>query len=874
MNKFYSSTRSKITILLSILSLSLLFSCNQKSTKKTIPLNEGWEFYYTPEDKWYPAEVPGNIHTDLFSAGLIEDPFYGNNADSLQWVSETTWHYRKDFEIAKLFYNRNLELVFDGIDTHCDIILNGDTIGNTYNMYRQWTFPIDDSVKKEKNNLELIFYPSDSINSINETKKGYAIPDNRVFSRKAPYHYGWDWAPNLNTCGIYKNVYINSWEKLRITNVNLEQKYLSDTMAVVIANIDLESENYYNGNVKIYSPHHEFDTLYEKLEIFEGKQSYPVKFYVKDPQLWWCNGMGTPKTYDVVVEVSTKFRVEKKELKIGLRTIELSTKTDPNGQQFYFILNGTPVFAKGANWVPAEYFNGSNSTQNYTELLSLAKEANFNMLRVWGGGIYENDEFYSICDSLGIMVWQDFMFSCAMYPIDEKQIDNITEEVKYQVNRLYNHPSIVMWCGNNEISNAWFDWGWQKQYNISVEDSLEIWNEYDNLFHRVIPNTIIEIDKSRKYIPSSPYYGWGHKESITHGDSHYWGVWWGMENFDKYYENTGRFMSEYGFQGLPAMSSLEKFIPEDSLFLYSESLKSHQKHPYGFEAIDEYMKRDYPVPEDFSDFVYVSQILQAEGLQKAFDSHISSRPYCMGTLFWQFNDCWPVMSWSAVDYYKQPKALYYFAKRSFENIHAAVRNDEGKITFSVTNHNSNTINTKIVCKIKKFDGSLIYADSLNVMLELLRTNNIDFYHLPDTVITNNMNNSFIEFTITDFDFENDIYHKAFVVGKPKNLNLPAEDFQYNIKKKDAYWEINLKSRFFTKNLYLYTEDNSGKFSDNYFDLIPGEITTILFFPDKNSNNLSLKFKSMNGIIDIKKQTELSDSLSTNSNFTELLPVND
>ncbi len=866
MNRFKISIFSKIVIILSILSLNLFFSCNQKSTKKIISLNEGWEFYYAPEDKWYPAEIPGNIHTDLFSAGLIKDPFYGNNADSLKWISNTTWRYRKEFEIAKLFYNRNLELVFDGLDTHCDIILNEDTIGKTYNMYRQWVFPINDSIKQEKNNLEIIFYPADSINLLNKSKLEYAIPDKRVFSRKAPYHFGWDWAPALNTCGIYKNVYINSWEKLRIKNINLEQKYLSDTIAEIYANINLESENYYNGNVKIYSPTNEFDTLYSKLEIFEGSKTYPVKFEIKDPQLWWCNGLGESKLYDIIVEVSTKFRVERKELKIGLRTIELSTSTDPSGQQFYFILNGIPVFARGANWVPAEYFNGQNSYENYLALLNLAKQGNFNMLRVWGGGIYENDEFYSICDSLGIMIWQDLMFSCAMYPLNDIQIENIQKEVNYQVTRLYNHPSIVMWCGNNEISNAWFDWEWQKQYNISEEDSLKIWTDYDNLFHRIIPKTIAKIDKSRKYIPSSPFYGWGHKESITHGDSHYWGVWWGMEDFNKYYENTGRFMSEYGFQAFPNIESLKKFIPKDSLYLYSECIKSHQKHPFGFKAIDNYMQSDYPVPQDFEDYIYISQILQADGLQKAFDAHISSRPYCMGSLFWQFNDCWPSISWSAIDYYKKPKALYYYAKRSFNKIHASVRNNNGKISFFVTNQNNKTINTKIVCNIKDFYGELIYADSLNIMLDLLRSTEIDFYHLPDTVITNNIHKSFIELNISDFDSEEIIYSNTYTLGKQKELTLPKSNITYNIKRKKSYWEISLRSNVFIKSLYLYTASNTGDFSDNYFNLTPQKEVIVFYYPQAKTNEMRIKFKSLNRIVNESIIPPLMDSLPTNSNL--------
>lgn len=847
MNSFKISW-SKITIIISLLGLVVLFSCNQKSTKKKIDLNDNWEFYYAKTDKWYPATVPGSIHTDLFANELIDDPFYSTNADSLVWISNETWKYRKEFSIQKLFYNRNLEIVFDGLDTHAEIFLNEKKIGETSNMYRQWVFPIDDSIKKEKNTLEVIFHPSSEYNAEKLSDDNYAIPDNRVFSRKAPFQYGWDWAPNLETCGIYKDVYINSWEKLRIKHINFEQKRITDTLATIIAKIELESENFYNGDVKIFSPNHEFDTLYQKLDIEEGINIYEIEFGIQDPELWWCNGLGNAKTYDITVQVSTKFRVEEKHLKIGVRDIELATNSDDYGQEFYFIINDIPVFARGANWVPAMYFSGSNTYENYLDLLQMAKDANFNMLRVWGGGIYENDEFYTICDSLGIMVWQDFMFSCAMYPLDEEMTNNIVKEVNYQVNRLNNHPSVVMWCGNNEISNAWFDWGWQDQYNISAEDSLQIWEDYDNLFHRIIPKTINKIDKSRKYISSSPFYGWGHDESLTSGDSHYWGVWWGMEDFNTYYSKTGRFMSEYGFQGMPSLKTMKKFIPEDSIFLYSNELKSHQKHPFGFEAISKYMEREYPIPDSIKDYIYVSQILQAEGLQKAFDAHLSSMPYCMGSLFWQFNDCWPVVSWSAVDFYKQPKALYYYAKRSFANIHASPMFIENEFKMYITNQNNKTINSKIVLKIMDFEGEIIHADSINAIVDLLTSTEIKFYHTPDTIISNNKNNTFSLLEMSDFENDEIYYSKSFTFGKNKNLQLPENDFSYNAIRKKKAWEITIKNEFYVKDLHIQSKNSEGKFSDNFFNLLPNETKVVYFYPNDIEKDLKLEFNSMNSII--------------------------
>ncbi len=846
MNSF-NKYLSKIIIIVSVLSLMMLFSCNQKSTRKKINLNEGWEFYYPKTEKWYPATVPGNIHTDLFANGLIEDPFYGTNADSLSWISNQEWIYRTEFDIDPEFINRNLELVFDGIDTHAQIYLNEEKIGETKNMFRQWVFIINDSVRKKENNiLTVIFQPSSDYNSKKLIEGGYAIPDNRNFSRKAAYQYGWDWAPKLETCGIYKDVYINSWEKLRICNINLEQKLITDTMAYVVAHIELESENYYNGNVRIYSQDRKFDTIVQDLAIFEGKQIYPIEFKIKNPELWWCNGLGEPEMYEVKIEVSTKFRVEERTIKIGLRTLELASNLDEKGQEFYFILNGIPVFAKGANWVPAEYFSGSNTTENYEDLLLLAQDANFNMLRVWGGGIYENDEFYSICDSLGIMVWQDFMFACAMYPLSDEMTENITEEVKYQVNRLYNHPSVVMYCGNNEISNAWFDWGWQKQFGISEEDSTTIWNDYDKLFHRIIPKTIASIDKSRCYIPSSPFYGWGRDESLTTGDSHYWGVWWGLEDFDTYFDKTGRFMSEYGFQGIPAISSLVKFMPEDSLYKYSETLKSHQKHPFGFDAINKYMAREYPVPEKFEDFVYVSQLLQAEGMQHAFDAHLSAMPYCMGTLFWQFNDCWPVVSWSAVDYYKQPKAVYYFAKKAFANIYIAAFKQKDEFKVYAVNHQNTSLNVKAVIKISDFNGNLLHSDSTVTILELLSSNEIFF---DDIFKINNLltDSSFANIELYDFNDGALLSNRTLVTSNNSSLRLPEANFHYNSKQQKDYWEIVIDSKVYIKSLYVTSMGTQGNFSDNFFDIIPGETKTIMFYPEQKTDKLKLEFNSINSV---------------------------
>jgi beta-mannosidase len=859
---------SKKKILIScvfFLSLFLFFSCQQKSTGEKILFTENWEFYFEDNDEWYPATVPGNIHTDLFNNGLIPDPFIATNENSLQWIGERNWKYRCSFMLKSDLSDQNFEMVFEGLDTHAEIFINDYFIGSTNNMFRLWSFEVPDSILDTENVLNVNFLSVAENDRQKLSQVGIAIPDERVFSRKSPYHGGWDWAPKYQTVGIYKDVYLQYWEKLRILDIKLEQDVIADTVAYLTAFIKLESENYYNGSFEIISPENKFDTIKYNLEIFEGIHTYPVLIEINNPVLWWCNGLGDAHLYNFKFEVRTKFRLVSETVQTGIRKIDLVTNLDDDGQSFYFILNGLPVFAKGANWVPAEYFNGSNTEQNYRELLIMAKNANFNMLRVWGGGIYENDEFYRLCDSLGIMVWQDFMFACAFYPGDDKFIENVKQEIKYQVNRLYNHPSIVLWCGNNEISNAWFDWGYQQQFGLSLEDSIKIYKDYDKVFHKVIPSIISEIDKSREYTPSSPFFGWGHKESRTHGTSHYWGVWWGMHDFENYYENTGRFMTEYGFQGIPQFNSLERFIPADSLFKYSESVKAHQKHPFGFEAIADYMERYFSMPESFEDYIYLSQLLQAEAIQTALDAHLSAMPYCMGSLFWQFNDCLPIISWSAVDYYKNPKAVYYIAKKSFVQNHIAVKQTDSIPELFVVNHLYKTIDSRLDLKLISFEGDTLFTDNKNAIVPIFSSIKFKMGEIPDSVLINYKNKYFYLLKLYDLDSKEKIAERVFVPGRPKYRELPESQIHYSVKKLKSKWEIKVKSPVFLNNLYIYCNRVNGSYSDNYLNLLPNIEKTIVFTPEDTKTNPQFHFKSLNDLIVQEKDLEDNELSEYNNN---------
>ena len=578
-----------------LLALLLFVGCNREMDVFDL---SNWEFEY--EGQWYPATVPGCIHTDLMAQGLIPDPFYGTNEDSVQWVGKRIWKYRTTITRDMWEGFEHCDLVLEGV-TLCDVRIYGKTLGAPFqhllmspdNMFRTHRVCLFESLidsgtlpdPDEDIVIEITFYPIEQNNEAHfDSEEYYAqpdldynLPDHRAVTRMAPYMLGWDWGPKLSTVGILGGA---------------------------------------------------------RLECFNDE--LPEK------------PMPKPRSWNVT----------------------LRQEQDSIGQSFTFYRNGKPIFVKGANWIPVHSFPVLDSANRarYRHLLTSAKEAHFNMIRVWGGGIYEPDYFYHLCDSLGIMVWQDFNFSCALYPSDSAFLNNVKAEAEEQVRRIAQHPCVVLWCGNNEVKNGWEDWGWQQQYQWTPEQIATLQHGIDTLFgiNGILANAVKQYDPlHRAYITSSPLFGWGHPECVTHGDSHYWGVWWGEQPFEMYKEKTGRFMSEYGFQSYPDYSTVCRYCPEDQRYIDSPVMKSHQKHGRGLEIIDKAMRHYYGVDSrslSLEDFCYVSQLLQAWGTGYGIFQHLQQQPHCMGTLFWQLNDCWPVASWSSIDCYGNWKALHYRAR--------------------------------------------------------------------------------------------------------------------------------------------------------------------------------------------------------------------
>jgi beta-mannosidase len=795
----------KITLFLIFICYSVLGQTSYRNLS-----SENWTFNKQGETKKNKATIPGTVHTDLFENQLIPDPFFGANEKQLQWIENENWEYETTFLLSeKEISNENIELEFEGLDTYATVYLNGKIVLEANNMFRKWIISAKNHLKKGKNHLKIVFQSAVQKGKEEIEKLSYTLPEKeRVFVRKAQYQFGWDWGPRFVTAGVWKKVQLKFWNSAKIENIKYSQVELNDQKAILEFTTEIHVSEVKTIQLKIN----------EKSETFhlkKGTNKVKMHYEISNPKRWWCNGLGFPHQYEFHFSLEQNRKIiDNKELKIGLRTIELVQDKDEFGTSFYFKLNGKPVFMKGANYIPQDSFIPKQTPSSYNELVQNARKANMNMLRVWGGGVYADDEFYNACDANGILVWQDFMFACAMYPGDEQFVENIKHEVIDNVNRLQNHPSIALWCGNNENDEGWHNWGWQKQFKYSQADSTKIWNDYKKVFHEVIPQTLDSLLSKEKnlYWPSSPSIGWGKKESLTQGDSHYWGVWWGKEPFEIYKKKVGRFMSEYGFQGMPNWVTLEKVIAKEDLNFTSEAFKNHQKHPTGFETINEYMARDFPVPNSIEKYNYVSQLLQAYGMKIAIEAHRLAKPYCMGSLYWQLNDCWPVTSWSTLDYYGNWKAAHYQVKESFAPILLAVTENADGLSIIGSNDNMEVKEGIVTAKLIDFSGKELWSATKECTLDVEKsTNCLQISNAELLKFEKEKTALILEFNSNQKKI---FAHHYFV--KPKELQLEKPTIEIKIVGETL---IELKTNTLAKNVYL--QANSAFFEENYFDLIPG-----------------------------------------------------
>ncbi|MDP5078394.1 MAG: glycoside hydrolase family 2 protein [Nonlabens sp.] len=782
--------------------------------------------------------APTTVQSDLFNLGEIPDPFIASNVEDIAWISNESWQYYTNFQLTEEQRGREfISLNLEGLNTYATVNLNGTDILQNDNAFVASRINIKELVN-ENNILLITFLPTTPFEERANQEHPYTLPlvnsdrNDRVFTRKPQFEYGWDWGPVMNTMGITAPVYVEFYNDFKINDVYLEQTSLTDKLATLTAQIELkEPVTFETMTFELY--------VNENLSAavtYEGSgthaQHFELPFEIKEPQRWWPHNLGNPYLYDVkILARKDGVLVDQHIMRKGLRTVELVNEKDSLGESFIIKINGQPVYAKGANYIPQNSMSNRVKDADYERLLNDVVAANMNFVRVWGGGAYERDLFYELCDKKGLMVWQDFMFACAMYPGDARFRESVKNEATQQVKRLRNHASIALFNGNNEINEAWHNWGWQQGRNDREKEY--IWSEYQAIFNGVLPIAVAQ-HSDLPYWESSPKYGRGDERFKTHGNAHDWWVWHSEYPFEHFEEVVPRFSSEFGFQSHPSYEAVRYINNNGTVDIESDAYASHQKHPRGNALIKEYMGRDFPVPEGSEDYVYVSQLLQSYGISKAMIAQRAARPRSMGTIYWQLNDCWPVVSWSSIDYLGNWKALHYQAARDFSNVVATTKKVNNTLQTTILNDHLVAISGGLRIELKKFDGTTVYDNTQQVTIkpassELLLITNLDG---------------------VQYDLENHYVVTTFYASKriefltnPKSLKLPSEQLTTVVTAKPGGYEITLRAATFQKDVFLYT-DVAGHFEDNFINIEKGETRTV-FFKTMSKTAPIISFKTLN-----------------------------
>lgn len=689
------------------MSLLVVFYTNRRETMDTVILTDGWELVRESSGEAYPARLPCDTFSCLLENGVIPDPYSERNELEVQWVGRENWIFRTSFSIEKNFLNGRFVFLFlDFADTFADVVLNDVSIGRTGNMFRRYRFRADEYLAEGRNTIEIRFESSEKEALERLNRLPYPIPHTvypvqamgRNLIRKAQCHAGWDWGPCLMVSGIYEDLRLISTPCEFIEYVHTDFTKNGNQWDLAVS-IELYTEC--GGTIGI-NAECAGSGASMSIELRPGLQTAVAHLTVDNPELWWPAGFGDQTRYELKVKTDHDEYIRK----VGFRTIEVLTEEDDHGRGMVFRVNGKDIFCKGSNWIPMDAMPGRYSSSRYEELLQSAVDANMNMLRVWGGGHYEHDYFYETCDRLGIMIWQDFMFSCALYPSDSEFLEEVREEVSFQVKRLKDHPCIALWCGNNEDVGAltWFE---ESRIN---RDRYII--DYDRLNEGVIGRTVKALDPNRRWWPSSPSAGENDFSDCWHddtkGDMHYWSVWHEGKPFESYYDVTPRFCSEFGFQSLPSAALARSFSPHEQLNITSPVMEHHQKNEMGNAIIIASISRYFRFPSGFEETIYLSQIQQAMAIQTAVEYWRSRRPVCMGSLYWQFNDNWPVASWSSIEYGGRWKPLLYSARRFYAPQHLCIiHRPEGRVSFYGLNDGFTDLRGTLTVQLFGFDGRLL-----------------------------------------------------------------------------------------------------------------------------------------------------------------------
>ena len=805
--------------------------------RQAILLDRGWQFrqltnsLQSAEEGWMPAAVPGDVHLDLIANKVIPDPFYRDNESKLQWIETANWEYRTTIDASPVLLARaNIELVFEGLDSLAQVYLNGDKILEADNSFRTWRVPVKSKLKAGANQLRVVFpSPITSAKDIaaRDPWQAKTGTEPKTYIRKAAYQYGWDWGPRFVTSGIWRPVRLESWDQVRIADFAVRQHDVTAAVAHLSAQVELEASTAGPANVSVaYTVDGKPARLARDVMLHAGSNRIEFPIEIAKPRLWYPAGYGDQALYDFTTRVTVGRQIaDERSVKTGLRSVVLDRSADQWGRSFQFVVNGIPVFAKGANVIPFDSFPTRVTVDDYRRILQSARDANMNMIRVWGGGYYGTDDFYEICDQLGIMVWQDFMFGNDWQPGTFAFKQNVEAEAEDQVRRLRNHPSIVLWCGNNETEEA-FNWG--TRWQLPADVRLRMWQDYLTQFSGILDRVVARLEPEIPYWPSSPSSDYETtSENFVTGDMHDWGVWHGRVPFTDYEKHLWRFVSEFGFQSFPEMRTIESFTQaEDRTGITTPIMLAHQKNNEGNSILHDYMTRDYPEPKDFASFVYVSQVLQAEGIKIGAEHFRRSRPATMGALYWQLNDCWPVASWSSIDYYGRWKALQYYARRFYAPVLVSPHIENGVMKVYAVSDLTVPQSAQLLVALMDFDGKVLLEDKREVTVAPLTSQVVLEWPLDKISVADGGDPSRVFISAKLIRSNGEIARNLIYLAPTKDVRLKPAALDVQAREQNDRITIRISSPVLARDVYLSFGNLDVKLSDNYFDLLPGETVEI------------------------------------------------
>jgi len=822
-----------------------------------VSLNDGWEFRQrigrvdAVQGQWHPAEVPGVVHTDLLRNKLIPDPFFRSNESALQWIENADWEYRSTFQATpEALKHSHVDLVFEGLDGPAEVYLNDKLILAANNMFREWRVEVKSQLKTGANQL-LVVFPSPIMKArkiaAGDFWRQQTQTPEKSYLRKAAYEYGWDWGPRFVLSGIWRPVKLDVWDDAKISNLHVRQLDINSEIAHTVAETEITSAQKSAATVTVdYEYGGKKASTSRDVELNPGVNHIDLPIDIAHPELWYPNGYGRQAVYTYHTQLKTGGRVQDDQtVRTGLRSLVLRRDLDQWGRSFELVVNGIPVFAKGADVIPFDSFPTRVTTAQYRRVLESAKAANMNMIRHWGGGYYETDEFYALCDELGIMIWQDFMFGNEWQPgtYDFKQ--NVAQEAEYQIKRLRDHPSIVVWCGNNETEASW-EWHRDITYKLSADTARRMWQDYLTLFSGVLASAVERFAPETPYWPSSPSADYEDtSENHQSGDMHNWSVWHGMLPFRDYEKSIPRFMTEYGFQSFPEMRTVESFtLPEDRTGILTPVMLAHQKNTSGNAKIHEYMLRDYPEPKDFASFLYASQVLQAEGIKIGTEHLRRNRPRTMGAIYWQLNDCWPVASWSSIDYYGRWKALQYYARRFYNDLLVSPHQENGGLAVYVVSDKTTPVAGELRLRVMTFDGNVLIEKKENVQVAALSSKIYLQLPIEESLIAKGIDPAKVA-VATDLRVAGSVVSSNLIYLAPTvEIHLPPAPLKTELTKSGDSYRLRVSSPVLARSVYISFGEVDAEASDNYFDLLPGQSMEIAIKTPASEDALRTGLKVM------------------------------